>query len=1325
MQRNLKPGLALILVLASFQLSAVEPAGFVLMATGTVEAVQTNQQTRPLKRRSPFFPGESLRTGPEAKAQVRFRDGSLITLRAQTEIRLDEFRFDEPFKGEDKNIFTLVSGGFRTITGKIGKQKPDNYQMKSSVASIGVRGTTYEVVLAQGLNVAAWQGSIVVENQGGRMTLGAEGRYNFAVVSSPRSAPRGSMKPPPAIANEQRQAIQESEDDAAQEEGAAPEEPSESEDSAADDQSEDSEGTLAEQISNDADDPADAPPVVTVSDVDPAPEALEAEPLPSPIPDPILTPVPEPTPTPDPDVDQRLLDVTLDRVGMAVVEGTGYSQMLAGGQAGQDGNAAYHIADNGLDPAETGFATTPFIQVLTQGQAPLGNNMSVNIDANHSVTYGVWEASAGAPAQLRTDAADAAVFTAIDQPIYWVVTDLSADTVVAGRSGQIDYRHVSGFLGGGSGGAVNDVYMNLSVNFDTLAASGEVNIYTASELWQLSLSGSLSQPTLDFTTLTGDVNGSAVQGEFNSLFSGANAQALASSFDLEKVGDPNTYVSGVAVVDDSAVGDLRLSPAEQTSLDRVGIALQVNGQAGAHWFIGPSTAGALNDGPLMTHNGVSPGDPAFASAPLAQVLRDDIAYLSSSYEASTVPVSWGTWQTDVQVQLSAFDPNDSVTLTEPVRWMSVLPSTSGVLAGKSGVARFAPIYAEAVDHNANAFLKFFLGLEVDFDLAQFHGSGVYETPANDAWHFFFDGNITGPELGYTTLNGVRRDSLGNELAIDGALSMLFTGSAAEAIAGAYEFELSSDSTQYITGNFLLGQDLRLSSTEVGSLDRYGVAMTSSGAVGADWFVGPASNGNLGDPLIAENFAHAGDPHFHDLPLAEILKRGATTTQIVQSDTNFPVSWGIWNSGAELHTDPANPGLVSTLAEPVVWMTVLPSAESVVLGRTGRGFYFARQCCAGFGQTDTGYGIDTLSFDLGLDFDSGQFKARLYVYEPDTDFWNVLLGGHLLGTELQVDSLDAVNSYYANYSDALGNTAVDGEFSLVFTGAGAEALAVAYELESAADSSYYLQGAFVAGQDVRLAPGELNAMQQVGVLAGWSNGFGMATTAPMSPVFAHDGMGSYHPGDAWFELASLQTVYRQGGAAEDMLGGHAVAGDPAFQVNWGRWNAAAGTPATYQGDPADAASQGDITTPLYWLTLAPTPLDTLAAKTGQLSYNAPVSVIGAGVDGDVNPASVSFAATVDFDTGALNSGSMHVEHLGGQSWDMNFNAAPGSMTPSGAFQYVSASGLYDGATSANGSMDLILTGAAADGLAGRFNFNANPGVAKDMNGVFLVCQSGGC
>ncbi len=44
---------------------------------------------------------------------------------------------------------SLLKGGLRTIMGAIGKRKPDACQMRTTVATIGIRGTHFCVLFCQ------------------------------------------------------------------------------------------------------------------------------------------------------------------------------------------------------------------------------------------------------------------------------------------------------------------------------------------------------------------------------------------------------------------------------------------------------------------------------------------------------------------------------------------------------------------------------------------------------------------------------------------------------------------------------------------------------------------------------------------------------------------------------------------------------------------------------------------------------------------------------------------------------------------------------------------------------------------------------------------------------------------------------------------------------------------------------------------------------------------------------------------------------------------------------------------------------------------------
>ena len=168
------------------------PAGKVIMARGDVIAVRQPDTTVPLKRRSPIFQQDTLRTGPTGKAQVRFNDGGLLALKPSSQLTVAHYESAE--QGPDV-VMDLIEGGFRTLTGTLGKQGPDAYEVNTPVGTIGIRGTLYSALMHKGeLLLGTWQGSILVQTSHGDYLLGAGADFNFASISS--SGFVGLLQPP-------------------------------------------------------------------------------------------------------------------------------------------------------------------------------------------------------------------------------------------------------------------------------------------------------------------------------------------------------------------------------------------------------------------------------------------------------------------------------------------------------------------------------------------------------------------------------------------------------------------------------------------------------------------------------------------------------------------------------------------------------------------------------------------------------------------------------------------------------------------------------------------------------------------------------------------------------------------------------------------------------------------------------------------------------------------------------------------------------------------------------------------------------------------------
>lgn len=163
-------------------------AGRVLIASGTTTAKSADGKIRTLKRGSSILSGDTIETN-NARAQIRFNDGSLLALRPNTEFKIEEFNYNNANQKQSRSIYNLVKGGFRTISGTIGKYNRENYKVKTAVATIGIRGTHYGVTLCQegscgdkkdGLYGGVVDGSISTTNDAGTSVFNNDEYFSIA-----------------------------------------------------------------------------------------------------------------------------------------------------------------------------------------------------------------------------------------------------------------------------------------------------------------------------------------------------------------------------------------------------------------------------------------------------------------------------------------------------------------------------------------------------------------------------------------------------------------------------------------------------------------------------------------------------------------------------------------------------------------------------------------------------------------------------------------------------------------------------------------------------------------------------------------------------------------------------------------------------------------------------------------------------------------------------------------------------------------------------------------------------------------------------------------
>ena len=175
---------------------ASDVAGKTILAKGSVESFNVdNNEKRKLKRRSQIFTVDKIVTGDKSKAQFSMTDGGLITLKANTEILITNYKYS-PEAGESSATLEVVNGGFRSISGLIKKSGGD-YQVKTPVGSIGIRGTHFAVEVVGGDTfLAVYSGNIDVElNDQSILSLGSSEDFAFASVNAQGQVTRMTQAP--------------------------------------------------------------------------------------------------------------------------------------------------------------------------------------------------------------------------------------------------------------------------------------------------------------------------------------------------------------------------------------------------------------------------------------------------------------------------------------------------------------------------------------------------------------------------------------------------------------------------------------------------------------------------------------------------------------------------------------------------------------------------------------------------------------------------------------------------------------------------------------------------------------------------------------------------------------------------------------------------------------------------------------------------------------------------------------------------------------------------------------------------------------------------
>ena len=120
-------------------------AGTIQAFSGNVTITSADKISRKAVAKEKIQSGDTVTTQVKSEILIKLADDSSVALRPNTQFQFTEFKYDKA--PTDSSLVTLLRGTARMITGLIARRSPSNIRVSTVTATIGIRGTDFEVAV--------------------------------------------------------------------------------------------------------------------------------------------------------------------------------------------------------------------------------------------------------------------------------------------------------------------------------------------------------------------------------------------------------------------------------------------------------------------------------------------------------------------------------------------------------------------------------------------------------------------------------------------------------------------------------------------------------------------------------------------------------------------------------------------------------------------------------------------------------------------------------------------------------------------------------------------------------------------------------------------------------------------------------------------------------------------------------------------------------------------------------------------------------------------------------------------------------------------------
>ena len=178
-------------------------SGSVVQLNGTLTARRKDESVA-LQAGARVQEGDILVTAERTSALVRMDDGANLLMRAETQLKIAKLKLQGE-SGALRQVYELLAGACRYVTGALGKSQPTAIAFSTSTATVGIRGTDFDLVYTAESQGTQESGTYVRVSSGAVSLGGLDGssvqiaKDEQAFAGKPRPVTRGGAKVPAAM----------------------------------------------------------------------------------------------------------------------------------------------------------------------------------------------------------------------------------------------------------------------------------------------------------------------------------------------------------------------------------------------------------------------------------------------------------------------------------------------------------------------------------------------------------------------------------------------------------------------------------------------------------------------------------------------------------------------------------------------------------------------------------------------------------------------------------------------------------------------------------------------------------------------------------------------------------------------------------------------------------------------------------------------------------------------------------------------------------------------------------------------------------------------